>query len=120
MPRCDAYARDGRGAKVGTGIQGLHHAKALCLLRPDGAVVLIGSLNFTTSSKANAEAGLKLEVPKTHSVVQSYIEDFQRASAEAFSLDEAAAKRPQLERASSSNVAGNTARAPNTAPQGIE
>ena len=116
----DAYARDGRGAKVGTGIQGLHHAKALCLLRPDGAVVLIGSLNFTTSSKANAEAGLKLEVPKTHSVVQSYIEDFQRVSAEAFSLDEAAAKRPQLERASSSNVAGNVTRAPNTAPQGIE
>ena len=116
----DAYARDGRGAKVGTGIQGLHHAKALCLLRPDGAVVLIGSLNFTTSSKANAEAGLRLEVPKTHSVAQSYIEDFQRVSAEAFSLDEAVAKRPQLERASSSNVAGNATRAPNTAPQGIE
>ena len=116
----DAYARDGRGAKVGTGIQGLHHAKALCLLRPDGAVVLIGSLNFTTSSKANAEAGLRLEVPKTHSVVQSYIEDFHRVSAEAFSLDEAVAKRPQLERASSSNVAGNATRAPNTAPQGIE
>ncbi|CAE7236726.1 pol [Symbiodinium natans] len=116
----DAYARDGRGAKVGTGIQGLHHAKALCLLRPDGAVVLIGSLNFTTSSKANAEAGLKLEVPKTHPVAQSYVEDFQRVSAEAFSLDEAVAKRPQLERASSSNVAGNATRAPNTAPQGIE
>ena len=116
----DAYARDGRGAKVGTGIQGLHHAKALCLLRPDGAVVLIGSLNFTTSSKANAEAGLRLEVPKTHPVAQSYIEDFLRVSAEAFSLDEAVAKRPQLERASSSNVAGNATRAPNTAPQGIE
>ena len=116
----DAYARDGRGAKVGTGIQGLHHAKALCLLRPDGAVVLIGSLNFTTSSKANAEAGLRLEVAKTHPVAQSYIEDFQRVSAEAFSLDEAVAKRPQLERASSSNVAGNATRAPNTAPQGIE
>ena len=116
----DAYARDGRGAKVGTGIQGLHHAKALCLLRPDGAVVLIGSLNFTTSSKANAEAGLRLEVPKTHPVAQSYIEDFQRVSAEAFSLDEAVARRPQLERASSSNVAGNATRGPNTVPQGIE
>ena len=98
----DAYAQDGRGARVGSGIQGLHHSKALCLLRPDGAVMLVGSLNFTTSSKANSETGLRLETAKAHPATVSFVEEFQRVAAAALDLNEAAARRPQLERASSS------------------
>ena len=98
----DAYAQDGRGARVGSGIQGLHHSKALCLLRPDGAVLLVGSLNFTASSKANSETGLRLETAKAHPATVSFVEEFQRVAAGALDLNEAAARRPRLERASSS------------------
>ena len=114
----DAYAQDGCGA-VGSGIQGLHHSKALCLLRPDGAVLLIGSLNFTTSSKANSETGLRLETAKAHPATVSFVEEFQRVAAGALDLNEAAARRPQLERASSS---GNHAvvTAAQEIPVGIE
>ena len=41
----DAYVADGRGATVGAGLKGLHHAKALLVVSDTTAELIVGSLN---------------------------------------------------------------------------
>ena len=52
-----AYTEDNRDVRMGSGLRGLHHAKSILLEAPSGPELVAGSLNFTTSSKANSELG---------------------------------------------------------------
>ena len=84
-------------------------------------MLIVGSLNFTTSSKASREVGARLELARSRGAVTSYIEEFERISSESLILDEAGARRPQLERASSSNSnVGPTASSQQAIPAGVE
>ena len=46
----DAYVADGRGTAVGAGLKGLRHAKALLVVGETTADLIVGSLNWSTSS----------------------------------------------------------------------
>ena len=93
----DAYVSDGRDAAVGAGLmcKGLHHAKALLVVGDKTAELVVGSLNWSTSSKANSECGLRLAVASDAPVVTDFVRDFEAVFAGAALLDEfkPAAKR---------------------------
>ena len=84
----DAYVSDGRGAAVGAGLKGLHHAKALLVIGDKTAELVVGSLNWSTSSKANSECGLRLAVASDAPVVTDFVRDFEAVFAGAALLDE--------------------------------
>ena len=85
----DAYVSDGRGAAVGAGLKGLHHAKAPLVIGDKTAELVVGSLNWSTSSKANSECGLRLAVASDAPVVTDFVRDFEAVFAGAALLDEA-------------------------------
>ena len=58
----DAYVNDNRDVRVWSGLQGLHHAKSILVLRATSAAdLVVGSTNWTTSSRANRECGAVLK-----------------------------------------------------------
>ena len=59
-----AYTEDDRDVRMGAGLRGLHHAKSILLEAPSGPELVAGSLNFTTSSKANSELGVRFSLPR--------------------------------------------------------
>ena len=64
LPVGNAYAADKRSVKVGAGLRGIHHAKSCLIVLPDGvAKLVVGSCNFTTSSKANRESKQMRRIP---------------------------------------------------------
>ncbi|CAE7685788.1 pol [Symbiodinium sp. KB8] len=97
----DAYAADGRGAVVGAGLKGLHHAKALLVVGDTAAELIVGSLNWSTSSKANSECGLRLAVASGAPVVVDFIRDFEAIFAGASPLDDVKPPAPKGAAASS-------------------
>ena len=99
----DAYVSDGRGAAVGAGLKGLHHAKALLVIGEKAAELVVGSLNWSTSSKANAECGLRLAVASDAPVVTDFVRDFEAVFAGASLLDDA--KPPASKGAAASSSA---------------
>ena len=98
----DAYVSDGRGAAVGAGLKGLHHAKALLVIGDKTAELVVGSLNWSTSSKANSECGLRLAVASDAPVVTDFVRDFEAVFAGAALLDEFKPAAPKGAAASSS------------------
>ena len=98
----DAYLADGRGAAVGAGLKGLHHAKALLVVGATTADLVIGSLNWSTSSKANSECGLHLAVASGAPAAADFIRDFEKIFAGASALDDAKPPAPKAAAASSS------------------
>ena len=56
------------------------HAKALLVVSETTADLIVGSLNWSTSSKANAECGLHLTVASGAPVVSDFIRDFESVS----------------------------------------
>ncbi|CAE7896597.1 pol, partial [Symbiodinium necroappetens] len=104
----DAYAADGRGTAVGAGLKGLHHAKALLVVGDTTAEVIVGSLNWSTSSKANAECGLRLTVASGAPVVTDFIRDFETVFSGGSALDDAKPPAPKAAAASSSARSGPT------------
>ena len=98
----DAYVSDGRGAAVGAGLKGLHHAKALLVISDKTAELVVGSLNWSTSSKANSECGLRLAVASDAPVVTDFVRDFEAVFAGAALLDEFKPAAPKGAAASSS------------------
>ena len=85
----EAYVQDGRGPVVGGGLKGLHHAKALLLVGDTTAELVVGSLNWTTSSKANSECGVHLVLASSSPVVTDYSREFDRVSGSAERLEDA-------------------------------
>ena len=63
----------GAQRSVGAGLKGLHHSKALLVVSETTADLIVGSLNWSTSSKANAESGLHLAVASGAPVVADFI-----------------------------------------------
>ena len=98
----DAYVSDGRGAAVGAGLKGLHHAKALLVVGEKTAELVVGSLNWSTSSKANSECGLRLAVASDAPVVTDFVRDFEAVFAGASTLDDAKPPAPKGAAASGS------------------
>eukprot|EP00439_Symbiodinium_sp_Y106_P042252 s4841_g5.t1 len=73
-----AYVADGRGAVVGAGIKGLHHAKSVLLAGSTAAELVVGSPNWSGSSKTNFEAGVYLSLEPSAAAVVEYTRDFDR------------------------------------------
>ena len=71
----EAYAAD--GTVVGAGIQGLRRAKCV-LLANTAAELVVGSLNWSTSSKAIHEAGVDLSLAPSAAAVIDYTREFDR------------------------------------------
>ena len=82
----EAYVQDGRGPG---GLKGLHHAKALLLVGETTAELVVGSLNWTTSSKANSERGVQLSLASNAPVVTDFCREFDRVFGSAERLEDA-------------------------------
>ena len=93
-----AYSEDGRGARVGSRLRGLHHAKSVLFEGPGGPELVAGSLNFTTSSKANAELGLKCSLPAGSDAAAAWLTAFEAVWAESTSVEDAAERMPRGQR----------------------
>ncbi|CAE7297016.1 pol, partial [Symbiodinium sp. CCMP2456] len=91
----DAYLSDGRGATVGAGLKGLRHSKALLLVGETTAQIVVASLSWSTSSKANAESGLHIAVASGAPVVTDFVRDFDRVYSGASALDDAKPPGPK-------------------------
>ncbi|CAE7827290.1 pol, partial [Symbiodinium microadriaticum] len=102
----DAYVADGRGAIVGAGLKGLHHSKALLIVSETTADLIVGSLNWSTSSKANAESGLHLAVASGAPVVADFIRDFETVFSGGSALDDAKLPVPKAAAATGSARSG--------------
>ena len=73
----DAYMSDDRDVRVGSGLQGLHHAKSVLVLRASSAAELV---NWTTSSRANRECGVFLKFTSSRAkFVRDWVADFDAA-----------------------------------------
>ena len=93
-----AYLEDNRDARVGGGLRGLHHAKSVLLEGPGGPELVAGSLNFTTSSKANAELGVKRSLPAGSNAAATWLTAFKAMWAESTSVEDAAERMPRGQR----------------------
>ena len=89
---------------MGAGLKGLHHAKTLLLVGDTTAEVIVGSLNWSTSSKAHAESGLHLAVASGAPVVADFIRDFDRVLSGASALDDAKPPAPKAAAAASGSA----------------
>ena len=87
-----AYAEDSKDVRVGSGLRGLH--------LPGGPELVAGrrSLNFTTSSKANAELGVKLSLPAGSNAAAAWLTAFEAVSAESTSVEDAADRPTRRQR----------------------
>ena len=79
--------RDNRDVRVGSGLRGLHHAKSIVLEAPSGPELVAGSLNFTTSSKANSELGVKFSLPAGSNAAATWLTAFEAVWAESTSVE---------------------------------
>ena len=77
----DAYINDHRDVRVGSGLQRLHHAKSILVLRATSAAELVvGSTNWTTSSRANRECGALLKFTSSRAkFMRDWVADFEAA-----------------------------------------
>ena len=75
----EAYQRDNRSNVIGRGLRGIQHSKSLLVSEAEGSTgrLVLGSSNFTTSSRANAELGVSLVGDVHHQVFQDYVAHFE-------------------------------------------
>ena len=75
----NAYQRDNRSNVIGRGLRGIQHSKSLLVSEAEGATgrLVLGSSNFTTSSRANAELGVSLVGDMHHQVFRDYVAHFE-------------------------------------------
>ena len=94
-----AYGEDKRDVRVGGKLKGLHHAKTVLVryfhdFRKSSRSTLpstqcvIGSCNFTTSSKANAEAGVFLRLSRGSTFEKDWIHAFEACYQSGESIEE--------------------------------
>ncbi|CAE7521007.1 unnamed protein product [Symbiodinium microadriaticum] len=100
----DAYLADGRGAAVGSGLKGLHHSKAVLLAGETAADLIVGSLNWSTSSKANSECGVQLGLAPNAPITADFLREFQKVHEAAERLEDA--KPPGVKPAAATGSAG--------------
>lgn len=85
-----AYRSDGRSVRVGSRLQGLHHAKSVMIWCHPGDEVdmLVGSCNFTTSSKANKEVSVGISVSSGTELVRRWESAFEEAFENGSNIDQ--------------------------------
>ena len=76
----DTYREDNREVNVGRSLKGIQHAKTAMIHRSQGGqdVLVVGSANFTTSSRGNVEMGLAVSGPAGSEVFEDYRRFFER------------------------------------------
>ena len=94
-----AYEEDAPNVKIGGKLRGFHHSKTILVrLFPDlrkapprvtpSTQCVIGSCNFTTSSKANAESGAFLRLNRGSSFEREWIHAFEACCSTGEGIDE--------------------------------
>ena len=84
----NAYLADRREiSAMGGSIRGIIHGKSCLLVEGRRALSLVGSCNWTTSSKSNLEFGVQVEVDAESEFVKDYLAHFEGTWAQAESLD---------------------------------
>lgn len=94
-----AYKNDNRNVSVGSGLRGLHHAKTGLVIRPGNADMILSSCNYTTSSRANREAGVWITANRQDSVIEDWITAWEELWGQGSSIED-------FEGASASSLAG--------------
>ena len=83
-----AYLSDQREiSAMGGSIRGIIHGKSCLLVEGRRALSLVGSCNWTTSSKSNLEFGIQVELDAESEFVKDYLAHFEGTWAQAESLD---------------------------------
>ena len=88
-----AYESDRRSVRVGRKLRGLQHGKS-AFVQPSQenkqtpVKLIVGSCNFTTSSKANHEAGVALELLEGSATAQSWLKAFEEIFDQAASMED--------------------------------
>ena len=83
-----AYLSDQREiSAMGGSIRGIIHGKSCLLVEGRRALSLIGSCNWTTSSKSNLEFGIQVDLDAESEFVKDYLAHFEGTWAQAESLD---------------------------------
>ncbi|CAK9071601.1 unnamed protein product, partial [Durusdinium trenchii] len=82
------YKEDGRAVRVGANLKGIQHAKSCLVMTAVHAYLVLGSCNWTTSSKSNRESGLLLTMPKEHQSVRDFLSHFSESWDAGASLEE--------------------------------
>lgn len=82
------YSADNRDtSRIGKGQRGIQHSKTFAISKDGQFQLIIGSCNWTTASRSNAEAGVLLTGSCGHEVYQQYTENFERLWKEAVVFD---------------------------------
>ena len=90
---------------MGAGIKGLHHAKSVLLAGSTAAELVVGSPNWSGSSKTNFEAGVYLSLEPSAAAVVEYTRDFDRLFEAGQRLEDA---KPAGQKAAASSSSGGT------------
>ena len=82
------YSADNRDtSRIGKGQRGIQHSKTFAISKDGQFQLIIGSCNWTTASRSNAEAGVLLTGSCGHEVYRQYTENFERLWKEAVVFD---------------------------------
>ena len=73
----ETYAEDNRGSTIGRGLRGIQHSKTLLVVGIDQVDLVIGSSNWTTSSRGNIEMGVYIRGPIGTEVFEDYVKSFE-------------------------------------------
>ncbi|CAK9002134.1 Retrovirus-related Pol polyprotein from transposon 412 [Includes: Protease [Durusdinium trenchii] len=84
-----AYAEDSRSTTAGSGLKGIQHSKTCFVENGKVGHLVVGSCNWTTSSKANRESGVVITADVDHRVFQAFKEHFEEDWEESQVFDEA-------------------------------
>jgi phosphatidylserine/phosphatidylglycerophosphate/cardiolipin synthase-like enzyme len=82
-PVHESYKEDRRAVNVGRSIRGLQHSKTMMVRVGDKSYLVIGSANWTTSSRSNVEMGVSIEGQSNLEVFTDYAASFDRIWGEA-------------------------------------
>ena len=76
----DSYREDNRAVNVGRTLTGIQHPTTAMIHRGPGGhdMLVVGSSNFTTSSRSNVDMGLAITGPTRSEVFEDYRRFFER------------------------------------------
>lgn len=83
-----AYQADRRKVKVGSGLQGLHHAKSALICSGRVNHMIVTSCNWTTSSRSNREVGVLISTSETSGLVADWLMSWQECLEASVSIGE--------------------------------
>ena len=72
----ESYTADGRMTTIGKSLKGIQHSKTLLIKGDTESYLLVGSSNWTTSSRSNTEFGFLLQGNPKHEAFQRFEERF--------------------------------------------